>query len=61
MRTSYVNIARVFLLFKTRIVSNRIPGQADLWQELFNTAPTALKRDDVITTAISLEEEGKLL
>ena len=51
----------LYIQVRSRTIPNDIPGQADLWQELFNTEPTTITRNDFIMAAVSLEEEGKVL
>lgn len=49
----------LYIQVRSETVPENIPGQAGLWQELFNTGTTTLTQYDFKRAAASLEEEGK--
>jgi len=49
----------LYIQAKRKTIPNSIPGQADLWEELFNSGAATPTRNDFIRAATSLEEEGK--
>ena len=51
----------LYIQAKQKTIPDSISGQANLWEELFNDGATTPTRNDFVSAATSLEEEGKTM